>query len=323
MRPEFTTGQLATEDLFLVAMIDVGWGDAIYLQAPDGTNTQIDAGHPQDGQVVREFFERHDIESLDFASLSHVHEDHIGGFYGDEFNDLDGLFQINSTGSPNSAIPLRNAFLDIEDKTLTNGPYSNLEDALDAHLTSEQRVLLEYGESSDTNDVLKWGEGLRVDLLSAGRKPFLIPDFIADEEPGSVINNDSMIYRVQYGNFVAILTGDGEFASEQFLQNHYSKDLLRAAVLKLGHHGSNDANSERFIDFVEPIIGLIPNAIRENPGVEHPFVLNRLRNRSIDYYASDRVVPNRDRALPGVRGDVLVWTDGNGFTVEVENVRFE
>jgi hypothetical protein len=321
--PEFTTGDLTPEDLLLVAMIDVGWGDAIYLQAPDGTNVQIDAGHPQDGVLVREFFERHGVTSLDFASMTHVHEDHIGGFYGDDFNELDGLFQINLAGSPNAPIPVRNAFLDILDKTLTNGPYADLLDAIDAHSTLNRHVRLRTGESSLGNEDLRWGDGVRVDLLSAGRKPFLIPDHIVTAEPGSVINNDSMIYRVQYGDFVALLTGDGEFASEQFLQDSYTKDFLRATVLKLGHHGSNDANSERFIDFVEPMIGLIPNAIRENPGVEHPFVLNRLRNRSIDYYASDRVIPNRDRALPGARGDVLVWTDGSAFTVEIENLRYE
>ena len=53
------------------------------------------------------------------------------------------------------------------------------------------------------------------------------------------------------------------------------------------------------------------------------FVLNRLRNHGIDYYASDRVIPNRPRDLPGVRGEVLVYTDGNDYTVVVENVRYE
>jgi hypothetical protein len=236
---------------------------------------------------------------------------------------VDGLFQDQGGGSPE--IPL-GTFIDIADKTLLNNPYDNLLEALRNHPTfddEEDHVYLRYGESSLTHEALRWGEGVVVHLLAAGRKDYLLPDFIAVEEEGSVINNDSMVYRVQFGDFVAILMGDGEFTTEQFLQDHYSRDFMRAAVLKLGHHGSNDSNSERYIDYVDPIIGLIPNSVRENPGVEHPYVLSRLRNRSIDYYASDRVIPNLDRSAPGVRGDVLVWTDGGAFTVEVENIRFE
>jgi hypothetical protein len=313
-----TEAQLA-EALFLIAMIDVGWGDAIYLEAPDGTNVLIDAGHPLDATPVRAFLTRRGITELDFASLSHVHEDHIGGFYGDDFTLTDGLL----TGTDAFHV---GTFIDIADKTVMNGPFQNLTGALEA-LEGRGKLgryaLLRWGASSASDSTLEWGEGVRVDLLAAGRKDYLLPDFVVEAEENSVINNDSMVYRVQFGSFVAMLMGDGEFTTEQFLQDHHPRQLLEATLLKLGHHGSNDANSERFLDVVQPQVALVPNAVSENPGVEHPFVLSRLRNRLVDYYASDRVIPNRDRALPGVRGDVLVWTDGAGFTVVVENVRFE
>jgi competence protein ComEC len=302
-------------------MIDVGWGDSIYLEAPDGTNTLVDAGHPKDGPVVRRFLEDHGVTELDFASLSHIHEDHIGGFYGDTFIGFNGLFVIH-TSNGDQPIPV-GTFLDFEDKTAENGPYGNLETALEGHPNLGEHVFLTYGASSESELALRWGQDVRVDLLAAGRKPYLLPEFIYSEEPGSVENNDSMVYRVQYGDFVAILTGDGEFTTEQFLENHYPLTFLRATLLKLGHHGSNDASSERFVDVVQPRVGLISNAVSENPGVEHPFVLNRLLNRGIDYYASDRAEPNRARELPGVRGDILVYTDGTDFSVVAENVRYE
>jgi beta-lactamase superfamily II metal-dependent hydrolase len=317
---------LADEPLMLLAMIDVGWGDAIYLEipdadAPDGiANVLIDAGHPQDGIVVRRFLEDRGTFAFDFAGLTHIHEDHVGGFYGDVFQNLDGLIQNNGGGATRYPIGV---FLDFLDKTTENGPYRNLDAALDAHPSLGAHVFLEWGATSASHpEALGWGNA-SVHLLAAGRKPYLIPDHALESNAGSVENNDSMVYRVQYGDFVAILSGDAEFATEQFIENHFSSQYVRADVLKLGHHGSYDANSERWIDFVEPLVGFVPNAVRENPGVEHPFVLNRLRNRGIDYYASDRVVPNRPRDLPGVRGDVLVHTDGNDYTVVVENVRFE
>jgi len=322
--PPLAPAAVALDDLFLFAMIDVGWGDALYLEAPDGTNCLIDAGHPVDAPRVRSFLETYlGVTELDFASMTHVHEDHVGGFYGDDFDAIDGLLRNNGGGT--DPIPV-GTFLDIADKTpgTIGGPYNNLAEALDA-LGDDlgQHVELETGASSATEPALRWGDRVRVDLLAAGRKDFLLPDFILQAEIGSVQNNDSMIYRVQFEDFVMILMGDGEFATEQFLQNRWPHGFLEAHVLKLGHHGSNDANSERFLDVVDPIVAMIPNAVSENPGVEHPFVLGRLRKRGTDYFASDRVIPNRDRAESGVRGDVLLYTDGAAFTVVVDNIVYE
>ena len=317
-------------DLFLFAMIDVGWGDALFLKAPGegGKTCLIDAGHPQDGNQVRAFLEKWFTLGgyLDFASMSHVHEDHIGGFYGDDFDALDGLFvDYVPLGSPAWSV---GTFLDIRDKTpgTVNGPYGDLLAALDGLAAGNQigrHVLLETGASSETNEALAWGEGVRVDLLAAGRKDFLLPEFALQDAIGSVQNNDSMVYRVQYGDFVFLLMGDGEFATEQFLQNRWPLEFLQADVLKLGHHGSNDANSERFLEVVDPMVALISNAVSENPGVEHPYVLNRLRRMGIDYFASDRAIPNRERFRSGVRGDIVIQTDGRSFVVTAVDVRYE
>jgi hypothetical protein len=267
------------------------------------------------------------VTSLDFVSMTHVHEDHIGGFYGESFDGIDGLFvdhPENMILSPPFPV---GTFLDIQDKTPgteRNGPYRSLLGALGslgANLGSV--AFLSAGATSDTEPALEWGADVRVDLLSAGRKPYLLPDYIYGAEAGSVENNDSMVYRVQFGDFVMILMGDGEFTTEQYIQDHYPSEFLRATVHKLGHHGSMDSNSERFLRIVDPVVGLIPNAISENPGVEHPFVMKRLLNLGADYYASDRVIANRDRALSGVRGDVLIYTDGTSFTVVADNVRYE
>lgn len=324
---EFTTGTVDDGSCFFFAMIDVGWGDSLYLEAPDGTNCLIDAGHPIDGPVVRRFLQDElQVTELKFASMTHVHEDHIGGFYGDSFDGYNGLFQINDPDPPLEPIFRVGTFIDLANKTpgTLNNPYSSLLEAIAAAGSFiSERVELPPGASSLDEPALQWGEGVRVDLLAAGKKDYLLPDYILTQVVDSVRNNDSMVYRVQFGDFVILLMGDGEFATEQYLENHYPREFLQAQVLKLGHHGSNDANSERFLNVVDPIVGMIPNAVSENPGVEHPFVLNRLRNRGSDYFASDRVLANRDRALSGVRGDVLLYTDGSAFTVIADNVSYE
>jgi len=326
--PTFTTDPVTTEALLLFVMVDVGWGDALYLESPDGRKVLVDAGHPGDGRIVREFLLGRGVSHLDVASMSHVHNDHIGGFFGDDFGDLPGLFNTQGAGGPVIGCTY---FLDILDKTpgTIGGPYQNLVEAADfanvPNAQVQEHVLLETGATAAsiaTPEALNWGEGVRVDLLASGKKGFLFPQG-GPPDLGSVQNNDSMIWRVQYGDFVLLLMGDGEFATEQFLQDRWGPEVLRATVHKLGHHGSNDANSERFLQMTDPLVTLITNSVLENPGVMHPYVLQRVRNLGADYYASDRAIPNRARSLPGVRGDVYIRTDGYAFTVSAERIRYE
>lgn len=319
-RPTFTVDAAAGGELLCFAMIDVGWGDALFLRAPDGTTTLIDAGDPRDGHTVRRFLANEGVHALDFASLTHLHEDHMGGFYGNEEWRLDGLFRVFTAGA--EPIPC-GTFLDIRNKSMTNDYYSLLLDCIEHHPRFGQHVLLEWGASSESEPALQWGNGLRVDLLAAGQKENFLPNFIQQTERGTIENNDSMIYRVQYGDFVLLLMGDGEFTVEDFLEDHWPAELLEASVLKVGHHGANDASSAEFLAIVNPRVGLIANAASENPGLEHPKVMERLRRQGADFYASDHAIPNRGRSTSGVRGDIVIWTDGDAFTVVAVPTRFE
>jgi len=322
--PTFTTAPVTTEALLLFVMIDVGWGDALYLESTDGRKVLIDAGHPADGRIVRDFLNQRGVSHLDVASMSHVHNDHVGGYFGDDFGGLPGLFNTQGVSVPQIGCDY---FLDIADKTpgTIGGPYVDLYDAI-----RELPVMpLHLGFRTGANaanvshpEALNWGEEVQVDLLAAGKKDFLYPNG-APPDLGSVQNNDSMVWRVQYRDFVLLLMGDGEFASEQFLQDRWSPEFLRTTVHKLGHHGSNDSNSERFLRITEPLVALITDSVLENPGVMHPFVLERVRNLGADYYASDRAIPNLDRSLPGVRGDIYIRTDGYAFTISADRIRYE
>ncbi len=82
-----------------VSVLDVGQGDAILLQASDGSRMLVDGG-PDPDLLVRRLDERIPVwdRSIDFAVLTHPHEDHAGGLAG--LTPRYTLGRIAETGMP-------------------------------------------------------------------------------------------------------------------------------------------------------------------------------------------------------------------------------
>ena len=66
-----TAGQLR------VHFIDVGQGDSIFIQTPDGSTALIDGGY-DNGQALA-YLQRQGVTNIDVMVASHPHADHIGG----------------------------------------------------------------------------------------------------------------------------------------------------------------------------------------------------------------------------------------------------
>lgn len=63
-----------------VAVVDVGQGDAIYIESPSGRKILIDAGDTKMGKrALIPFLCRRGVKRLDMMILTHKHDDHIGG----------------------------------------------------------------------------------------------------------------------------------------------------------------------------------------------------------------------------------------------------
>ena len=61
----------------LVHFIDVGEGDATFVEFPDGKTMLVDAG--EDGEDVLSYIQKCGAEKIDFLVGTHPHSDHIGG----------------------------------------------------------------------------------------------------------------------------------------------------------------------------------------------------------------------------------------------------
>jgi len=87
-------------------------------------------------------------------------------------------------------------------------------------------------------------------------------------------NENSLVTKLVYGNFSALLTGDAGLASERRLLDGGAP--LHATVLKLGHHGSRSGSSPAFVDAVAPSFAVIQVGRDNDYGHPHPEVLERL-----------------------------------------------
>jgi len=63
----------------LVHFIDVGYGDSILIEFPDGKNMVIDAGSKQNSQKVIDYLSNKGIKKIDIVMISHPDRDHLGG----------------------------------------------------------------------------------------------------------------------------------------------------------------------------------------------------------------------------------------------------
>lgn len=100
-------------------------------------------------------------------------------------------------------------------------------------------------------------------------------------------NNSSLLVKVTYGDIDILFTGDIEIDAENIILDQEID--VEAEILKLGHHGSDTSTSDSFLDRVNPTLSII--SVGEGNQYKHPAlsVLEKLKNRNIQYYRTDEV----------------------------------
>ena len=113
-------------------------------------------------------------------------------------------------------------------------------------------------------------------------------------------NNASIVIMVQNGNNRFLFTGDCEAEAEADLIA--SGADLSADVYLAGHHGSDTASSQAFMDAVSPMYAVISCGEGNSYGHPHAEVLNRFRSMGIQVFRTDE------------QGSVVAESDGTGIT---------
>ena len=130
--------------------------------------------------------------------------------------------------------------------------------------------------------------------LGSAKFVILAPTHLTDDW-----NNSSIVLRLTYGDYHALFTGDAELQEEQDLLS--SRKQISANVLKVGHHGGNDASGADFLDAVSPRIAVISCGAGNEYGHPSRQTLLRLESVGASVLRTDQM------------GDIVISVQPNGF----------
>lgn len=161
--------------------------------------------------------------------------------------------------------------------------------------------------------------GARVSVLAAN---------VEDTTVNSEKNTRSIVLKVTFNNFDAILTGDATFDTENDIMNRFTANFLDVELLKIGHHGSRaTSTSSNWAAKVKPEIAVVSSAYSNSYGHPASNVIARLEQftepapaHKFRWYNG----PGRPRNITsyteqiyctGRNGNVVVKSDGTNFDV--------
>jgi competence protein ComEC len=242
------------ESRLQIVFLDVGQGDATYVEFPGGANMLIDGGPatapPAGASVVWPFLQSRGRCDVDAVVLTHPHDDHVSG-----------LFKVLSECSVDRLV--------VADWGDPPAPYRKL-----LELAREKGVRICRVRRGD---VFAWGDGLRVTVLNPGRT--------LHRGTASDFNNNSIALRIEYGQVRILIAADMEAEAEADLCR--SGLRLAADALRVGHHGGAASSTAEFVRRVSPRWAVV--SAGENNRFDHPSpkALARLRGAGCRLFRTD------------------------------------
>jgi beta-lactamase superfamily II metal-dependent hydrolase len=261
-------------DELQVHVLNVGQGDSILIIAPGGKSVLIDAGPPGGGRAVLDAMKRYGLDHLDLMIATHAHADHIGG--ADEVMRRTKVSTVLDSRVPNTTKSYEDFLAEIQK-------------------TGAKYVAASPGQKFDL------GGGAQLTVL-APVQPFFTKDQLRSgaNEP----NANSVVTRLDYGDFSMLLTGDAEAETEERLLSAGAN--IKAKVLKVGHHGSRYASSEKFLRQGGFESAIISDGADNRYGHPSQDALDRFRQLGTKLYRTD------------LQGEITIISRGSGYEVRPE-----
>jgi competence protein ComEC len=239
-----------------VTAIDVGQGDAIVVELPDGAAMLVDAGgaitggpDPGEREVVPWLALRRRTR-LAAVVLSHPHPDHAGGLPA-VLNAIhaDALWD---TGQ-GRALEYRGAYADT--------------------LEAARRARVPVLGPRELCGSPRWFHGAWLEVLAP----------CPGVDDATTPNDASFVIRLTYGKASVLLPGDLEREGERRLIAR----LKAVTALKVGHHGSRTSSTDAFLERLRPRVALVSCGHPSPFGHPHDAVLERFQRRGINLRRTD------------------------------------
>ena len=279
-----------------VRVLDVGpvEGDAILIISPTGKSVLIDAGDAGKGKVVLEALKQSKVERLDYFIATHPHPDHIGG--ADEVLNAIKVGNVIDNGvdlsTPAPSAPANNN----RGRKPPPPPAKRKVKTITSFYDEYAAALKQNGaqhEKAEPGKKYDLGGGAFLTVL-APSEPFFTADQL--KAGGNEPNANSIVLRLDYGDFSMLFTGDAELQTEQRL---LSKDLeLKAKIIKVAHHGSKYATTQDFLTRVHPEVAIISDGAWNRYGHPAQATLDRIKAANAKVYRTD------------LQGEITIRTKG-------------
>lgn len=258
-------GQADTPVCLTLAVIDVGQGDCILITTSDGHSMLVDGGPKSASERLMRVLADFEVTAFDMVVCTHEDAEHIGG-----------LIRVVQSGIAIGTM------IDSGANPTTQG-YAQLRREIE-----ESAISLSLGRAGSS-----FGLGPAVVEILWPTEPLL-----------SRADDCSVVLRVSYGRFSALLMGDADsYIEHRLLEKGF---LSSVVVLKVGRHGSSQCTSAQLLDVTMPSVAII--SVGEGNGYDHPSqeVVEQLTNHGASVYRTDR------------DGTITVVTDGLTHSVTTQ-----
>lgn len=280
-----------------IHFLSVGQGDCTIVEFPDGKSMIIDGGdgNEETAETILRYANALKIKKFDYLVATHSDSDHVGS--------LDVVLSVK--GAKTAYCPK------IDDYTI-NGEYAEFCSALDK--SGATKVYTEMG-------VFHRSEGeypYRFAFLSPHKidNPQCEYNKVNDGDHGDdAINDTSAVLLVEYAGRRALFTGDASESVEASLIRSDKAEVwrvgelsdlyLKADILKVSHHGSNDATGTEFLNYLQAKTAIISCGADNAYGHPHEETLARLAENGVDARRTD------------VSGNIMITVSASGeYTIK-------
>jgi competence protein ComEC len=245
------------ENNLKVYFLDVGQGDATFIESPNGNQVLIDGG-PMDNSVLRSLGEVMPISdrSIDMVIATHPDADHIGGI-AEILNRYDVGMYIESGN-----------------RTKDTKTFSALQKTVEEKENQGMKVKI---ASRGERYILDEQKGVYLDIL------------FPDKDVSNVESNlASIVVKLSMRESCFIFMGDAPKSTEAHLI-FVDDSNLDCEVLKAGHHGSRTSSMEDFVRMVSPQYVVISSGKNNRYGHPHKEVIDIFKKLNIEILRTDEM----------------------------------